>query len=151
MKKAKNTFILTLFVLLIGCSPSDKKAGKNTAQVKEKEGRGFVSLFVNFGEEVRRFPQIPWKEGQTVRDIMMQVEADVITLQVIDTLYGDMGHLIIGFTHVRNQSPNYWVYCINGMKANRGVDDLELKNGDRITWHYTSDDSPCEEDKEKLQ
>ena len=55
-----------------------------------------------------------------------------------------LGHLVLGFNGVRNESPKYWVYCLNGAKANKGVDQMMIKNGDQITWYYTSEMKPCD-------
>jgi hypothetical protein len=150
MNQIHKIWILLPLIFILSCSQPGKREGEKAVEKKPPRERGYVSLFVKFQEgEERAFPEIPWREGQSVYEIMKQVEADIITMQVIDTLYGDMGHLILGFNQVRNQNPKFWVYCINGMKANMGVDDYPLKSGDRITWHYTSDMNPCEEDKDE--
>lgn len=153
MRLHQSITFFALFFLLISCSNTGKESSKESQQSTAKPAlkkRGTVSMSFNFGDRERELNIIPWKEGQSLYDIMDQIKVDLISLNVEDTLYGDLGHMIVGFENVKNQSPNYWVYCVNGMKANRGIDDIDLKNKDVISWYYTSDMNPCKQKDSEL-
>ena len=77
----------------------------------------------------------------------MKLENQKQSFTVQDTVYGDLGHLIIGFDEVVNNGPKYWVYCLNGKKANKGVDLMYLESGDQINWYYTKESNVCENKK----
>lgn len=137
-------FSFCLFFIL-SCSSTGKRE-KETYKEHPADERGTVKMVFNFGVTDRVFTNVPWRKGQSVYDLLMQLDADILSFSVMDTLYGDLGHLILEIDQIRNSSPNYWVYCVNGKKANKGVDDYKLKDGDRVNWFYTSDPNPCGED-----
>lgn len=143
-------YIIFCFYLLfmVACSsPGKKETNEKEVFVERPErARGAVTMIFNFGVKDRIFQEVPWREGQSVYDIIMQLNADIASFNVTDSLYGDLGHLIMEIDAVKNASPNYWVYCVNGQKANKGVDDFKLKDGDQVNWFYTSDTTPCEQD-----
>ncbi len=86
----------------------------------------------------------PLDSAISVYDLLSKMTIETAGFQMIDTLYGELGHLVLGFNGVKNESPKYWVYCLNGAKANKGVDQMMIKNGDQITWYYTSEMKPCD-------
>jgi hypothetical protein len=142
----KTAVIFVLLGLIIGCNaPSNQKEDGHVAKQS-----GFVSVFVNFGDREEAFAEIKIDSSVSVYQLLSQMKQSGSSLQMMDTLYGDLGHLVIGFNGVKNERPKYWVYCMNGAKANRGVDDMMLKNGDQITWYFTSETSVCKDKKEEL-
>lgn len=142
------TLQLLLLGLLISCSaPSNKTDNEQSTSQKE---HGFVSVFVNFGDSEEVFMDIRIDSAVSVYQLLDKMKRQPDGLHMIDTLYGDLGHLVLGFNGVKNESPKYWVYCLNNAKANKGVDQMMIKNGDKISWYYTSEMKPCGDKKEEL-
>lgn len=141
VESVKNKVFLFLFISLSYCAgPNDKT---ETKKVVPKNERGTVSVSFDFGNETIDFEEIPWREGLNVYDILKQMDTFYDTFSVSDTIYGDLGHLILGFNDIKNEDSFYWVYCLNGIKANRGVNNQDLKNGDQISWYFTKGETPC--------
>ncbi|MFY0600175.1 MAG: DUF4430 domain-containing protein [Cyclobacteriaceae bacterium] len=143
----RNIFFF-LFLITFSCSSPTKKEESTSGSKKQfKKERGDVALNFNFGDETIAFERVPWRSGLNLYDILMQQEADEITFEVQDTLYGDLGHLILGFNGIKNNGKENWVFCLNGKKSNRGVDQVDLKSGDIVDWYYVNGTSstPCEQ------
>lgn len=153
MKVKKTFFIALLALILCACSNSNKKTiQEEEAIIKtiHKNERGFVSMYFDFGDKIIDFDEVPWREGLNVYDILQQIDADHITFSVTDTLYGGLGYLILGFNDIKNTNSNYWTYCLNGTKSNRGVNKQDLKSGDILNWYYGNSKNPCNQKEKEL-
>ena len=102
----------------------------------------FATVFVNFDSYKLTFDSIDVKSEKTLFQVLDSLK-DHGQIQLADTAYGSLGHLILGFDGILNDAPKYWVYCLNGQKANKGVDLLVLEAGDQIDWYYTSESNAC--------
>lgn len=144
----RNTFFqLLAFTILISCgTPGNQSA---SAEVETADSSGFVSVIINFGDEEKAFLDIPMDSTMSVYQLLSKLGSESSDFQMMDTLYGDLGHLVLGFNGVTNESPKYWVYCLNASKANKGVDQMMIKSGDEISWYYTSEMKPCHDKKKQ--
>ena len=61
-----------------------------------------------------------------------------------DTLYSGMGHLLLSINGMEPSGSVFWFYCVNGKKANKGMDDYLLNEGDVVKWSLTDDNDPCD-------
>lgn len=67
-------------------------------------------------------------------------------LQLEAKEYKGMGHLITAMKGFRNNEngERYWQFCLNGVISDKGIDETELRNGDRIDWHFVLyNELPC--------
>ncbi|WP_258103813.1 DUF4430 domain-containing protein [Marinoscillum sp. MHG1-6] len=137
IKSILPVFFLGL-LMFSSCSSSGSKE-----ESKEDVAGGYATIVVNFGEEELTFDSLSLDSDKSLYDVLVSLDASEAGINVSDTLYEGMGHLIVGFDTVRNEKPYYWIYCLNSKKANKGVDIMELKDGDVVNWYYTDGDTPC--------
>lgn len=54
--------------------------------------------------------------------------------------YNGLGYFVDGIDGIKSDTfrAKYWIYYINGAKAQVGISNYELKSGDIITWKYES-------------
>ena len=52
--------------------------------------------------------------------------------------YIGMGEFIEEINGVKNNGEKNWIYYVNGKKANIGVSNYKLINGDVVSWRYES-------------
>jgi hypothetical protein len=71
----------------------------------------------------------------TVLQLMRQLAAQGL---VFEAEQYDYGVFITGINGVANSSSTreYWTYSVNGRSATVGADQLELKDGDIVSWNY---------------
>ena len=50
--------------------------------------------------------------------------------------YSGMGKLIEEINGIKSKGNKYWIYYVNGKKANIGVSNYEIKAGDIVSWKY---------------
>ena len=50
--------------------------------------------------------------------------------------YTGIGKFIEEINGVKGDGNNYWIYYVNGKKAEIGVSNYKLKNGDIVSWKY---------------
>ena len=53
-----------------------------------------------------------------------------------DKTYTGMGKLIEEINGSKNDGNKYWIYSVNGKKAQVGVSNYKIKAGDVVSWKY---------------
>lgn len=76
-------------------------------------------------------------DGMTVYDAMKALEtASDYSFSFVD-FGGDLGMFIKAINdQVGGENNHYWIYAVNGTKANKGISHYTLQKGDIITWTY---------------
>ena len=50
--------------------------------------------------------------------------------------YLSMGKFIDSINGIKNTGSQYWIYYVNGEKANVGVSNYKINKGDIVSWKY---------------
>ena len=56
-------------------------------------------------------------------------------INFVEKNYTGMGKFIESINGIKNGEKN-WIYYVNGQKANIGVSNYKIKNGDIVSWKY---------------
>ena len=75
--------------------------------------------------------------GSSVYEVMKNLHADgKVTIRFKN--YSGLGHFVDGIDGVNSDTfrAKYWIYYINGAKAQIGISNYTLKQNDIITWKY---------------
>ena len=141
IKRLNRLYLICFFSLLPGfvlLSCTEKKNNKPD----RKGGTPYINLQVSFGKAQTpvTIDSIICEEGMTVYSLLQQFPDQ---LQVQDTLYEGIGHLILGINGHQAHADVNWVYCINGAYATKAADAIVLEPGDEVAWHLTSESAPC--------
>ncbi|MEI6280821.1 MAG: DUF4430 domain-containing protein [bacterium] len=71
----------------------------------------------------------------TVYDFMSQLQSDgKITFK--DKTYTGIGKLIEEINGIKGGGGKFWIYYVNGKKAEIGVSNYKINNGDIVSWKY---------------
>lgn len=83
--------------------------------------------------EVSYADEIP---GQiTVYDFMSKLK-DEGKITFTEKNYIGMGKFIISINGIKNSGEQNWIYYVNGKKAQVGVSNYKINQGDIISWKY---------------
>ena len=75
--------------------------------------------------------------SESVYDLMSQLRQEgKITFK--EKNYSGMGKFIEEINGVKNSGEKNWIYYVNGKKANIGISNYKLINGDIVSWKYES-------------
>ena len=86
------------------------------------------------------------KGGMTVRDLFARAQTQWGNLTFRDTLYPGVGHMIVNINGYENggKDGKNWMFCYNGVIADKGIDDIIVESGAEINWYYTTrEEMPC--------
>jgi hypothetical protein len=131
-----NFFSLVVIFLILqsGCtkpasSPATKNGNTNAKQV-------LLKIESDLAKPAKEF-SVPWKDGQTVLDVMnaakeqglkfeIKGEAEKTFISNIDDISNPAGE----------ENPKFWLYYVNGKKANRSAGGYSINPGDVILWKF---------------
>jgi hypothetical protein len=127
-------FVLCLVLLaLAGCSGKDgAAAAKGTGPT--------VQLVFDYDDGAEKRIAVPWQEGQTVLDAMVQA-----TVHPRGIAFEQRGEgknaMIVRIDDLANQQAGgegkNWIYRVNGKLADRGCGEWTLRPGDVVLWRFT--------------
>ncbi|MFA6324851.1 MAG: DUF4430 domain-containing protein [Candidatus Paceibacterota bacterium] len=90
---------------------------------------GVTTLFINDTKY-----EIEIKEEISVYDLMTELQNEgEITFK--DKNYSGMGKFIEEINNIKN-GEKYWIYYVNDKKAEIGVSNYKINNGDIVSWKY---------------
>ncbi len=77
------------------------------------------------------------EEGSTVYEAMLWMQENR-GLQIEGTQYGNLGFFVESIGGIENdkRGGKYWIYYINGAKAQMGISQYVIQPNDIITWKY---------------
>ncbi len=74
-------------------------------------------------------------ENSTVADFMDKLKTEgKITFE--EKKYSGMGKFIESINGIKNNGEKNWIYYVNNKKANIGISNYKINNGDIISWKY---------------
>ena len=119
-------------------------AGPLAACKKPAEPRPLsVSVAVQSGA-AEQFRREGYKfQGATVIDLMKSLQKSGQLAYEAEEHAGQ-GAFITSIGGVAHGGGAFWQMCINGQRADRGVSQLEMQNGDSLLWILSSQQNPCE-------
>lgn len=129
-KTEKNTSECTV---LIECKTILNNYGKLKESKKE---------FVPIDGVILKETRIPFKNGETVFDVLKRVCAEN-GIQLESSFTPAFGNYYVeGIGQIYEKdcgTKSGWTYCVNSVFPNMGSSSYILKNGDKVEWHYTCD------------
>ena len=113
---------------------SDKTAEPNATSTPVETDFLRASLVING----KSYP-IALIGSSSVYDVMQSFN-EVGKIKVDFKDYSGLGYFVDGIDGVKSDTlrAKYWIYYINGAKAQVGISNYQLKSGDIITWKYES-------------
>ena len=141
MLKTKNQKLILIIILLLICFgllsvyKNPKKENSplpNLPLTKgEEQGGGQIILEIN---NVKYETEI--SKEISVYDFMTKLQKEgKINFRAKN--YPGMGEFIESINGIKNSDKN-WIYYINGKKAEIGVSNYKINNGDIVSWKYES-------------
>ncbi len=95
-----------------------------------------VSLAIDFGDgEEKEYPAIGWRDGMTVRDVMLETVRENGRLEVRGS--GEAAFLA-GLDGKANEGDGgrNWLYSVNGEAGDRSFAIRAVRPGDRVLWKF---------------
>lgn len=112
--------------------------------VKEQEGSIDVTVTID-GSAAEVEPltsELSLDEGATVYDALVATGADV---NAQDSQYGMYVAGINGLASGDHGDMSGWLFAVNGETPSEGASKVELKDGDVVTWTYTTGEADAQE------
>lgn len=118
--------------------PENKEEAPTPTSTVEDKGvdKGVETTFVINGQA---YP-LQVLEGTSVYDAMRILDGNKITVDFKS--YSGLGHFVEGINGQKSDTikGKYWIYYINGDKAQVGISNYFLKANDIITWKYEDEE-----------
>ncbi|MFZ3015460.1 MAG: DUF4430 domain-containing protein [Minisyncoccia bacterium] len=142
MLKTKTQKLILITILLIICSvliyiyknPPPKTINNNTLlkQNSPDPNSKIITLLIN---EAKYTTNI--SEETSVYDFMDKLRTEG-KIYFKDKTYSGMGKFIEEINGIKN-GEKYWIYYVNNKKANIGVSNYKINEGDIVSWKYEKD------------
>lgn len=87
-----------------------------------------VTVFVNQEKFSKEIP-----ENSTVYDLLVDLDREG-KIDFVFKEFSGLGFLVESISGVKSGSGKYWIYYVNGKKAETGISNYKLKNSDSISW-----------------
>ena len=71
----------------------------------------------------------------SVYDFMEQLKSEG-KITFTEKNYIGMGKFIEEINGIKSDGENYWIYYVNGKKANIGISNYKINSGDIVSWKY---------------
>ena len=126
-------FLVFVFTKDVGqntIEPISTVASTTTSIPKENIKKAFLVINGRKLEEVI-------KKNDTIYDFMTRIK-EKKSLDFKSKTYSGMGKLIKEINGIKSKGNKYWIYYVNGKKANVGVSNYKIKTGDVVSWKYQS-------------
>lgn len=126
-------------ILLIGwtvaaCPAQDSE---KSATSDQKGGEKTIKLVVDYGDGVQKqFAAIPWKEKQTVFDVLQTAAKHPRGIKFKHRGSG-AATLVVEIDELANEAGGKnWLYEVNGKLADRSSAIYEVEPGDTLLWKF---------------
>lgn len=138
------TVLPAILLLLAGCngqeanntSPSGPSAVTSTKAAT-------VTMTIDAKEHLQADTlEVPVREGMKLAEALREAHGMTFELET----YEGMGTLVKGINGLNNNQHegHYWQFCLDGTYSDRGIDDLTLKSGQKVSWYYRAyGETPC--------
>jgi hypothetical protein len=74
------------------------------------------------------------KENETLYDLMIELQNNNINFSFQGKNFPSLGFFVDEINGIKGKPGAYWLYYINNKKAETGITNYILKNGDIINW-----------------
>ncbi len=101
-----------------------------TSQLSQLGQYGQVVLEINGVKYVSEI-----KSGTSVYDLMTKLK-DAGQMNFKDKTYIGLGKFIEEINGMKGNGEKYWIYYVNGHKAEVGVSNYKINPGDVVSWKY---------------
>ena len=130
-------FLLVICLVLIRIYKTPEKQNANSAT--ESKPQAIIPLDKTSGVVVLEIDGTKYegkiREEMSVYDFMAQLQKEgKITFK--EKTYSGMGKFIEEINGVKSNGTKYWIYYINGQKAEVGVSNYKINSGDIVSWKY---------------
>ena len=120
-------FLIFVFTKDIGQDTSSISSSSPATTQKEERTEAFLEI-----EGKKLGMKI--EEKESVYDFMFKLKKEG-KIDFKDKTYSGMGKLIEEINGISN-GDKYWIYYVNGQKANIGISNYKIKAGDVVSWKY---------------
>ncbi|MCR9251561.1 MAG: DUF4430 domain-containing protein [bacterium] len=136
----KQLILLLFIAAAVGCSST------NSNEPKSDKDSVLVSLTVDYEGilATQEFGGVKVANGTSVADALEILKSKSDKLIYSDTIYPQIGRFVSGFSGIESQDSKYWLYCVNGRMANKGVEEMKIERDSNIKWILTNDSDPCD-------
>lgn len=101
---------------------------------------GFI--FYNKIESKQNISELPvssydykTEDSGSVADFMDKLKQEE-KINFTEENYAGMGKFIESINGIKNSGDKNWIYYVNNKKADIGVSNYQIKNGDIVSWRY---------------
>ncbi len=126
--------ILAIMVVVAGLLiyTSDPQQNQHKEQSSTEVHTAFITI-----EGLYEYKKVDFTTNQTVLQLLQVLNQSDSRVALKTKEYSGMGTLVEGMVGKENGDENrYWQYTINGVMPQMGADMLEIKEGDRVEWHF---------------
>lgn len=111
---------------------SDPQQSQQTEQISAEVQTAFITI-----EGLYEHKEVDLTTHQTALQLLQALNQSDSRVALKTKEYSGMGTLVEGMAGKENGDQNrYWQYMINGVMPQIGADTLEIKEGDRVEWHF---------------
>jgi hypothetical protein len=101
-----------------------------------------ITISVN-GQSIRQIPNVPWQANMNGQDAMEHAYGTGPGYSFLLQYFGpQLGYEVVSIDNIASQAGTdaflFWEFSVNGVVANKGVDQTTLNDGDQISWNYTA-------------
>ena len=134
MQNIKKNKILVVVLIILICGflfiSIEHSPPPNLPLTKgEEQGGGLITLEIN---DVKYESKI--SEPITVYNFMKKLQ-DEKKISFKDKTYTGMGEFVEEINGIKNGEKN-WIYYVNNKKAEVGISNYKINNGDIVSWKY---------------
>lgn len=127
--------ILSIIILIITVFLINEKYKSNFEKLSLNINRevGCVNCVLLVAGEQKYESQIN-KENESLYDLMIELQNDNIDFSFQGKDFPGLGFFVDEINGIKGEPGAYWLYYINNKKAETGITNYILKNGDIINW-----------------
>lgn len=137
-QKEKNKKLILIIFLLLICSgliylyqKPQNLIDKTSGIIKEKEKiTPHATLEIN---NIKYETEITGE--RSVYELMQKLKTER-KINFTEKNYIGMGKFIESINGIKNSGNENWIYYVNGVKAEVGVSNYKINNGDIVSWKY---------------
>lgn len=132
----KKILVLILAIMVVVAGLLTYTSDPQQNQHKEQSSTEVHTAFITI-EGLYEYKKVDFTTNQTVLQLLQVLNQSDSRVALKTKEYSGMGTLVEGMVGKENGDENrYWQYTINGVMPQMGADMLEIKEGDRVEWHF---------------
>lgn len=137
-------YLVVICLILFGCGSEGENNGAPASDrnLTEQENFSVATFVIHFPDSTPHTFTYDFSESTLLGAPMTSPPQ----LRVSMKEYAGMGRLVTGINGFDNSEngDRYWQFCVNGTVSAKGIDQIELSDGDQIDWHFVPYNTlPC--------